>query len=629
MLPSRRNYGARGMGEEKGEVEAPEAGNSVNAAAIAAALNIADRNPALDVHVADFFDAQSRLTDAQTHHLHVQLSRVKLGTAGDSIKLALQSATLALLLGIVVLLGLIVRDATNDYSLTIETISVPPSLAARGYTAATVAEALRGKIEAVRTVANSNSASETADVHNGRYEGLKVEIPETGLSIDQIERFLHSYFGHSKTLTGAITDLGAGRLGFDLQISGTEPVTIEGDARAVDAMLQRGAEAAFGAFDPGNIVLYLIGTNREDEALAVAKHNLATARTPLDLKDWLSLSGDIDGNQYIKFTKGKAALAVDPTFWGGWEDASAGSFLLGHNEDALRYYRGLAAVRQEDQPRIHQAHFPVIHWRALLKVDRTMGDYAAEWRKIQNLAPRSLSNYQRLSAPLSPLANLHDCDAAEYRLWLAKTAAVVAENLETETRHDIARCRGQWTSAAALARTMTDMDMSLVATGQQQTRGVALANVETIDRPRLAEDLIDAGQPDAAAEILRATPNDCYFCERLRGRVDAARGDVRNADIRFANAIRQAPSLPFAYTDWAAAKLARRDATNALKLISAALTRSPNYPEANMLKGDVEMALGDKPAAIVAYRHALQLAPAWKMVRDKLTRSAIDYTRTR
>jgi hypothetical protein len=136
----------------EGEVEASGAATGVNAAAIAAAVNIADRDLALSGHVAQFLDAQRKLTDAQSHHLHIQLSRVRLGTAADAIKLAFQGVTLALVLGIILFVALIIRDATNDYSLKIETISVPSSLAARGYTTASVAEALRGKIDAIRVL---------------------------------------------------------------------------------------------------------------------------------------------------------------------------------------------------------------------------------------------------------------------------------------------------------------------------------------------------------------------------------------------------------------------------------------------------------------------------------------------
>ena len=606
---------------DEGGGSSPEIGGA-NTAAIATALQMGDHDPALTGHIASFFEAQSRLTDAQAHHLHVQLARTRLGTAGDAFKVALQGATLVVVLSVVLLLGWIVRDATHDYTLTIETISVPPSLAARGYTAATVAEALRGKIDAVRKVANANSAGETADVHNGRDEGLKVEIPETGLSLDQVQRFLHGYFGHSRILTGAVTDLSGDRIGLDLQVSGADPVTIEGDRHAVDAMLQKGAEAAFGTFDRFNFVLYLAATGREDDALAFAKRNIAAARTTQELADSLSLAGDIDGDPHAQLARGAAAMEVDPTFWGVWEDTSAGSLRLGHDENALRYFRGLATVRKEDQPRDHQPNFSAIHWRAQYMLSRMVGDYAAELHEVSNAVPRSVGNQSRLTLSIMPLVELHDCAGAENRLWLATEIMAVTPYADAKARHDIARCRGDTFSAVAIARQILAMDVARAGTGQQQTRGTALSSIAVIDRPRLAEDLIDAGQPNEAATILRTTPNDCYRCERLRGRVDAARGDTRNGDIRFANAIHQAPSLPFAYTDWAAAKLARYDVAGALRLADAALIRSPNYPEASALKGDIETALGNRSAALAAYRRARTLAPAWNIVQNKSAGSA-------
>lgn len=604
----------------EGETAAPGAGEGVNAAAIAAALDIAADRPDLDTHLAAFFDAQAALTRAQAHHLHVQLPRARLGTIADAFKVALQGAVVLALLIVLVQIGLIIADARNDYGLEIQAIAVPQWLGQRGYSGTAVAEALQGRLETIRATANGNSAMNSSEVRGGRQETLKVEIPETGLSFEQVERFLHDSFGHSRTLSGAIVDSGNGHLAMHIAVSGSEPITVEGTADDMPGLLLRGAEAAFEAFDPYNTVIYLAATGRREAALARAEANIAGARTAHDLADTLGLAGNVDPDPRITLAKGLAAVEIDRGFWGGWHDIALGSIRLGHDEAALNAYREDMMIVREVQPRQMQSYVPVLVWQARFEADKLSGDFPAALRDLDAVPFGTKAGGLAVATrgKVDVLSRLHDCAGAEAALSLAGIMHAADPGELTQDRRLIARCRGDWATAIAISRQVAEQP----AATARPDDNVTTAMFRQRARLMLAEDLLDAGRADEAATTLGATPADCYPCNRLHGRIDAASADPRNADARFAAATRQAPSIPFAYVEWATARLARHDTAGALALVNTALARSPDNPDAAALKGDIELALGNPAAALIEYRQAAHLAPAWQRMRETVARIA-------
>ncbi len=137
-----------------------------------------------------FLASQTRLVDDQRHHLRIQLRQLGLKIAADRLRLLLQLFTVAAALGLIALVASVVRDAMADHGLVIESFSTSPGLAARGLTGEALADQMLARIEAIRRTANANSITVSDDVRAGGSDSIKVEIPETGLSLDQVDRFL-------------------------------------------------------------------------------------------------------------------------------------------------------------------------------------------------------------------------------------------------------------------------------------------------------------------------------------------------------------------------------------------------------------------------------------------------------
>ena len=241
-------------------------GFEAGAAGIAVALDEARADPSLRGEVAAFLAAQRKLTELQAHNLRHQGRDLKLRTASDAVKLSLQALVLAAALGLVILLALMVREAMGARGLVVAGFSVPPSFAARGMSGDVLAGDLTSRIAAVDRFANANSLTRSDDVRAAGADSVKLEIPETGVSLDEVARFLRRRLGHEVSLTGDLRDEGGGVAAITLAVDGVDPIVVRGQATDLDGLMQTAAERAFQAFDPINYVLYLTGRGRADDA---------------------------------------------------------------------------------------------------------------------------------------------------------------------------------------------------------------------------------------------------------------------------------------------------------------------------------------------------------------------------
>jgi hypothetical protein len=580
--------------------------------ATAAALDEARGDPALRPALEAVFDAQRGLLEAQRHHLHVQLRQLKLRIAGDRIRLALQALTLAAILGLVVMIGAIVRDAVNDNGLVIDRFTAPPQLVAQGLDGEALADQMLGRIAAIRRLANANSITVSDDVRGRGADSLKVEIPETGLSLDQVARFLHESLGHAQRLNGAVSEDAHGHAVIDIGLSGADPIRVEGDAADLDRLMQQAAERAFAAFDTVNYVLYLRASGRHDEAMAAAERNFKLARTPLDIYDGLSLWANTDGDRRRALVRALLATETYPKGWAGWSEAAQASRQLGHDEAALAYLRRELATRREDQWRNHRAAFPFILLLARTGVARALGDdrqLGIEAVRRLDYDRRTVSD--RYLALVEARAGEHDCAAAGRDLAYARATGPLSPTEELDAGWKLAVCRDDRASALAAAQSLAAAYAARAAAAQGDEVGYYATPLATLYQPRLALALSRAGRQAEAASLIAASPPDCYLCASIRGQIAAAGGDAAGADRWSAEAVRQAPSLPVAWLQWARIRLARGDAIGAMAELKIANARAPNFADPLELWGEALARQGDADGAVGRYARANALAPRW------------------
>src|SRR5204863_5104560 len=91
--------------------------------------------------------------------------------------------------------------------LVVEPFSVSPALAERGLTGAVVA----GEVLDQLTRLNAESvAIETVRLSDSWSADSHVEIPQTGVSIDEVNRLLRRWLGHQTFVSGTVVQTDAG-----------------------------------------------------------------------------------------------------------------------------------------------------------------------------------------------------------------------------------------------------------------------------------------------------------------------------------------------------------------------------------------------------------------------------------
>ncbi len=134
-------------------------------------------------------------------------------------------------------------------------------------------------------------------------------------------------------------------------------------------------------------------------------------------------------------------------------------------------------------------------------------------------------------------------------------------------------------------------------------------------QPLEALAMAKAGDVAGAETLVSATPLDCYLCVRVRGGIAAIKQDWTSAERWFSEAARQAPSLPFAFSEWGEMRLAKGDIDGAIAEFEAAHKKTPHFADALKGWGDALARQGQAKLALAKYDEALKYAPNWQELK--------------
>jgi hypothetical protein len=185
-----------------------------SAAAIGLALGAAKNDPNIAADAREFLRKQSRYLDLQMEDLHEQrdltLSHLRWRRFNDWIRAAWQSALAILVVFAVVALFIAMWDAHEARGLVVRSLKTPPEFTAKGLDGALLAQRLLDKLNGL--VAESEPiAFRSADSIRGDWgDQSKVEIPQTGVSVEELSRALRDWLGHETHVSGEIWPTAAG-----------------------------------------------------------------------------------------------------------------------------------------------------------------------------------------------------------------------------------------------------------------------------------------------------------------------------------------------------------------------------------------------------------------------------------
>ncbi|MBV9548124.1 MAG: hypothetical protein JO256_00445 [Alphaproteobacteria bacterium] len=599
------------MTEEESSVEIGGESSGTGAGQAAVALGLAG---ASRVEADAFLRKQSRLLDLQIQDLHEQrrllLSRLRLGRFSDWVKAVLQVMTGAVGIAVVVGLAIAMWKASQAEGVVVDTFSVPPRFSEAGISGQVIADDLTNKIALIRDRANTASSARSKDVRQNGDE-IKIDIPETGVSLGQAWRYLRAWLGHERRLSGNVRLAGDGKIALSVALDGAGAATLSGAAGDLDKLEDQAAERIFQLEDPTNYVLYLSSTGRRDEALAAAAPHLQPSSTPGYRADAYALWANRtrqSGDPLLSIARARQGVAIDPHVVATHGEIIQSALTLGHDEEALQEVRTVAQGKDWFDPVWSNSNgTAAVVERSVTLADQLTGDFAHALSD-----PCIFARNCEATMPLQhaeDAARLHDIGRARDSLQQAMERETT---LSRQTYQEaLARARyfmhaavSDWRAASADAREFVEA----IGSGPPE---LAALRIKTQVAPLLAIALARAGDHAGAEATLAPTPADCYACLRARAIVAAGAGQVERSEYWFARAVQAAPSIPFAYSEWGAAVLARGKPDDAIAQFKLSNQKGPHFADPLEGWGEALMAKNQSHLALAKFAAAEKYAPNW------------------
>ncbi|HSZ51977.1 MAG TPA: hypothetical protein VK801_10440 [Caulobacteraceae bacterium] len=615
--------------EEPG-ADTEDALDQASPAAMALALGRASRGGAgksFDAEATAFLRDHRRLINLQTEHLHeqrlLQLAHLQVRRWKDRLSLALQGLGVVFGLAVIVALAVLAWQAHEDHGLVVEAFSAPPSFVQRGVSGEVVAADVVDKLSTMVAIARTRSFSSTNGVSADVAKEVKIEIPETGVSLGEAWRLMRDWLGSGRKVTGDLRETGDGRIALTARLDNGEAFTATGASSDLDKLEQQIAERLYATSDPVNIVIYYWSQGRKADAMAAAARNAATAHGRLDRADAFALWAEADDPQWEQ-RLARISLAIDPGLLAGNYDLVDADLALGHEQAAFDTSRHMLKLHDADQPLAHRgAGAAEMRAFARAKVEGLTGDFAAASRDAELFYGGDLSRVRRLVATADDAARRHDPAAAEAMLAEATASGTPNRYRLLTTRYDLDVERGDWRAALADAQDLVAAaDSALAASNDPDEKAGLKVASATRYQPMLAEAKAHTGDLTSAAALIAASPLDCYECLLRRGRIAALSGDAAGAQHWFAEAARQGPSLPVAYLDWGRFLLANGRLDEAIAKFATAHALGPRFADPLELWGEALLRKGDAKGAIARLDEAQRLAPAWDRPAEMRKRAA-------
>ena len=504
-----------------------------------------------------------------------------------------------------------VWNARQASGLVIQPLSTPPDLTQRGLDSRAVSSQLLDRLNGLQAKTDSIRAANT---FANNWEGdVSVEIPSTGVSIGELDRWLRGALGHETIISGEVT-----RGGESLSMTVRTPAgggrTIVSQSGDLEALVQGAAEAIYEMTQPYRYAIYLRGAGRRDESLAVLR-KLAASGAPLDRAFAnLGLGVDLDRQGYFDqgMARNRRALEIDPDFAPAESNLAAEYDIVGDTERALASSNRLVRILNGPGRRVLQpgpAEVTEIVKRAFIAAYQ--GDATAAAALIGTLVGKQEYGGIVQAAPLHQarlLVAAHDLAQARRVLTDAGVASAVQGYRITAEYYglsvptaDLLIARELWPQALA----------ELQAWEGVVSHPEYIAQIPIVIWPRMAEVMARMGRLDEAVALVGRTPTNCYPCVRARARIAELAGDRAAADRWSTEARRQGPSLPFAFAERGQMLMARGDLDGAIDFYEQAIERGPRWADPQKYWGDALLARGDEAGAIRKYRAAADRAPRW------------------
>ena len=366
---------------------------------------------------AAFLKAQTdTLTEQRTlrvRHLQNQAREGRLRRVGQRLRIGTQVALSMIAVGVALGLLVMMLDAFNSRSVVIDPFDAPQALASRGLTGKVVAGGVLDSLTRLQAATRSLSASR--HLSNAWTGDIKVEVPGTGISVEDMVRMLKARFGHDLHIDGDLVQTDSGGLALTIRGNGVLPKTFDGAAGDLDKLTTQAAEYVYGQSQPALYGTYLMNVGRNAEAVAFAKAayiGTSAADRPFLLNVWADALENVGAPMSQSVGLYSEALRLKPDFWIGYNNLMNVDGLLGDEEGAWRLgetMRRMAGGRPGRAPEILYQNVDLTTWNLLAWRAGVVADLKAHSGVGSGVTSGTMS-----IADID--ARLHDPAAAELQL---------------------------------------------------------------------------------------------------------------------------------------------------------------------------------------------------------------------
>jgi tetratricopeptide (TPR) repeat protein len=603
-----------------GEEEAGESATGAellagaDAYAIAMAIEQARHDPKVAAATLVFLEKQARLLEVQTaqlsaesslrlHHLRGQSRESHVRRMGQLIRLGMQVfvALIATMAGIFLLVML--RDAFTSHAVVVEAFDAPAALAPQGFTGKVIAT---GVLDALQKLSDATRSQEKALTSYSAWSSdIEIEVPETGVSIGEIDRLLHQRFGHDIHIAGDLVQSAGGGLVLTIRGDGVPPKSFSGAAGDIEKLTTAASEYVYGNSQPYDFASYLTGHGRDQDALAFLPGAFAAA-TSDPLKSKLA---NIWGNAYSDLNqpaqaadKYRLAVSLDPDNWlprlnlpssvaaadgeeAGWRAATellhAASRTPGTGP--AKRYLGNAASLTWDLPLLLEANLADSAYNKGAGATTLPAGPAIADAYAMMHDPAAAARYMAASDPADPNA------VAE--LPLLQAYAALDRNDAPAALPPMEAFWKIWQASPLLQSNDLDYPCLLVLV------------YGLVNRPA-----------DAGVIFNKAGKwNRCYA---FYGYALARANDLQGATRIWAEGQRLAPDLPFVYLYRGLSEATRNETAQAAADFAAANHAAPHLAEPLKAWGDLLASQGHWNEALAKYDAALTNTPKWEALKN-------------
>jgi tetratricopeptide (TPR) repeat protein len=591
--------------------------SGVHPAAMSLAFGAAAQSERVAALAEAFLEEQTRLAKLQIENLQFEnekleeqdkfeVSRLRWRRFNDQMKGAIQIVVLAL--GALAVIGVvaIVWSAANDHALVVDSFSVPSDLAAQGETGAVIAAHV---MDAVATMENQTTSFRAKSSYQNDWSNdIKVQIPDTGISVGDAYRLLVGWIGNETHISGEIVHAKIG-YAVTVRVGSGSSATLEGPDLA--QLVDKSAEHIMDSTQPYLYSVWLSAMGRPDEGRR-RMLELAESNGPASERAWAY--GGL-ANQEPDYSLAKAygedAIRLKPDLVIAWGNLPTRDRGVGHDEAALKERETeLALLSGRAGENVSREQLPFVRLAATADFALYRGDYAgaaAFDRQALDVAGLTYRRSQVLSSLAFFLAEDHDLRA--FRAVARQDEIFNVQGYGAGTYQFILLNRVL--AKCDAASQLDDWNMVVRTVDQLPKLLAGRAFPMMLPNAELAYAYARLGDSFKAHALIATTPPDCYLCVRMRGKIRAAEHNWDSAAYWFAEAAKQGPSLPFADTDWGEMLLHRGDYDAAIAKFADASKKGPHFADPLEMWGEALMLKNRSDLALARFGEADKYAPNW------------------